>query len=292
VIAALVIATPVAGQGRARGRDQAAQQQTNNNRSEGRARGHEESRPPAPAARPSLPPQASSSPSPRQRAERPDRGDAPQAPSGRNVSVARPRDQVTVSPRQRDEVRQAPPQPQVRQSSQGRAVPRPPARPVVVDRRPVVVNRTVVVAPRHVIIAPRPAFSYFHRGHFAPIRVVRYYQPYYVFQPRARFSFGLSIGYPVAYPVWYDPYPYYGYSIGPRYGGISFDIDPTDAAVFIDGEYVGRVDDFSPYDAPLTLPAGYHSVELRARGWQPMRFDITILAGEVIPYRGALGYVR
>src|SRR5262245_40344900 len=61
VIAALAIATPAAGQGRARGRYQAAQQQTNN-RSEGRARGREESRPPAPAARPSLPPQASSSP--------------------------------------------------------------------------------------------------------------------------------------------------------------------------------------------------------------------------------------
>ena len=69
-------------------------------------------------------------------------------------------------------------------------------------------------------------------------------------------------------------------------------VDPTDAAVFIDGEYVGCVNDFGPYDAPLTLPAGYHNVELRARGWQPMRFDITVLAGQVIPYRGTLGYIR
>ena len=170
------------------------------------------------------------------------------------------------------------------------SIPRP--SPRVDANPPAYQNRPVIVAPRHVIVAPRPSWGYYHRSYIAPIHIVRYYQPYYVFQPRARFSFGLSIGYPVAYPVWYDPYPVYGYAIGPRYGGISFDIEPTDAAVFIDGDYVGCVDDFSPYDAPLTLPAGFHRVELRARGWQPMHFDITIAAGQVIPYRGALGYLR
>src|SRR6185295_12925791 len=151
--------------------------------------------------------------------------------------------------RQRESARvQVPaPQPQVqsRGAVVGHAIPRP--SPRVDANPPVYQNRQVFVAPRHVIVAPRPSWGYYHRSYIAPIHIVRYYQPYYVFQPRARFSFGLSIGYPVAYPVWYDPYPVYGYAIGPRYGGISFDIEPTDAAVFIDGDYVGCVDDFDPY---------------------------------------------
>jgi hypothetical protein len=143
-----------------------------------------------------------------------------------------------------------------------------------------------------VVVAPRAAWRPFNRAYFAPVHVVRYYQPYYAFQPRTRFSFGLTIGYPVAYPVWYDPYPVYGYSIGPRYGGISFDMNPSDAAIFVDGGYVGVVDDFSPYDAPLTLRAGLHRVEIRAQGCQPMDFDITVVPGQVIPYRGTLSNDR
>lgn len=146
------------------------------------------------------------------------------------------------------------------------------------------------------IIAPRPSWGAFRPGWGAPRHIVRFYEPYYYFRPRVRLAFGISIGYPVAYPVWYDPYPAYGYYLGPgvRYGGLSFDIDPPDAAVFIDGAYVGAVEDFSPYEAPLTLRAGLHRVELRARDFQPMVFEITIVPGQVIPYSGALssGYGR
>ena len=42
-------------------------------------------------------------------------------------------------------------------------------------------------------------------------RPAHVYQPYYVFRPRTSFSFGLSIGYPVAFPGWYDPFRYDGY---------------------------------------------------------------------------------
>jgi hypothetical protein len=136
--------------------------------------------------------------------------------------------------------------------------------------------------------------------------VVRYYQPhysyrpYYDFRPRISLGFGFYIGFPVAYPSWYDPYyyrdpyPRLGYYVAPgvRYGGVSFDIQPSDADVFVDGEYVGTADDFSPYEAPLTLRAGSHRIQLEAPGCQPMIFDITVVPGQVIPYRGALAYGR
>jgi hypothetical protein len=125
--------------------------------------------------------------------------------------------------------------------------------------------------------------------------VVRVYRPYYTFRPRFHIGFGLYLGYPVPYPSWYNPYVYGGYlAVGPGvpFGGLSFEIEPYDAAVFIDGVYVGTVADFSPGQPPLTLRAGLHHVELRAAGYQVMDFDITVVAGQVIPYQGTLAYYR
>ena len=71
-------------------------------------------------------------------------------------------------------------------------------------------------------------------------------------------------------------------------GGVSFEISPSDATVFIDGSYVGTVDQFGPQTEPLRLSPGRHRIELRASGMQSMAFDSTIVAGQVIPYRGTL----
>jgi archaellum component FlaG (FlaF/FlaG flagellin family) len=71
-------------------------------------------------------------------------------------------------------------------------------------------------------------------------------------------------------------------------GGVSFEISPSDAEVFVDGNYVGTVDQFGPQTEPLQLTPGRHRIELRAQGMRPMAFDTTITVGQVIPYRGAL----
>jgi hypothetical protein len=270
-IAMLAIATQAQAGQASRRATNATQRVENRRGSEQRTSREEKSRPPAPAVRSSAPPQANHDVRPSQ-----DPRDArdPRVVS-RDSYVSRSQAPVTV--------------PQSRGNVQGYAVPRP----AYHDSRPVYVAPVrPVYAPRYVVVAPRPAWRPFTRVYYAPIHVVHYYQPYYVFQPRFTFAFGLTIGRPVAYPVWYDPYPVYGYAIGPRYGGISFDMQPADAAVFIDGGYVGVVDDFSPSDAPLTLRAGLHHVEIQARGCQPMDFDITVVPGQVIPYRGALSYDR
>ena len=74
--------------------------------------------------------------------------------------------------------------------------------------------------------------------------------------------------------------------------GVSFDVEPRDAELWIDGEYVGRVSDYSPYDAPLVLAAGRHVVDLRGRYYNPLTFEITVVPGQVIPYSGTLPYYR
>jgi len=131
-----------------------------------------------------------------------------------------------------------------------------------------------------------------------------YYNPFYY-------------GYPYPYP--YAPYPYAtapypGYPTAPSYppaayppqtqgsvgvqpgaqpdqsdtGGLSFEITPTNAQVFIDGAYVGTVGQFTPTSQPLGLVAGRHHVEIRAQGYQTMTFDVDIVAGQVIPYQGTM----
>jgi hypothetical protein len=138
--------------------------------------------------------------------------------------------------------------------------------------------------PSHVVYG-RPYYAYPYG-----------YSPYYAFHPHFSIGFGFFVGYPVAYPTWYNPYAVstfgYGVSYGVSYGGISFDMQPYDAAVFIDGRYVGAAYDFGPQAAPLTLRSGLHHVELHAEGLAPLAFDITVVPGQVIPYQGTMPVVR
>jgi PEGA domain-containing protein len=148
-----------------------------------------------------------------------------------------------------------------------------------------------------------------------------YFHPYYAFHPHASLGFGLWAGYPFswAYPFYYPPYPYYpNYPYypypyapaGPGYsshgstaetvdhaaaqpdqsnlGGMSFEITPSDAQVFVDGNYVGTAGQFTPTTQPLGVPSGRHQVEIRDAGYKTMSFDVDIVAGQVIPYQGQM----
>jgi TolA-binding protein len=130
---------------------------------------------------------------------------------------------------------------------------------------------------------------------FAPRESVRFSRPWFSFRPLIRLPFGLTIGVAQTFPSWYRPYivgrPGYTSPYMP-YGGVTFDIEPRDAELWIDGEYIGRVSDYSYNDPPLTLVAGSHYVELRSRYGRPLAFDITVIPGQVIPYQGTLPYYR
>ena len=170
------------------------------------------------------------------------------------------------------------------------------------SRRDWYVQRAV---PRREVIAPRYGYAPRYVPRYEPRYIPRYgygvrsyYRPY-AFRPRISIGFGIFAGYPVPYAYRYPyPVPVYGYAaprgpvmIGPGsnvYGGIALEITPGDAAVYVDGTYAGVVADFDGSTQPLTLTGGTHRIDIEARGFAPLIFDVGVQAGQVIPYRGDL----
>jgi hypothetical protein len=154
---------------------------------------------------------------------------------------------------------------------------------------------------------------------------------FYTFRPRHNVGYAVVVGYPILYPYAYpfDPFsvtPLVPYTQAPPApntysnvdslsisrtitsaspvpasiaceasapcGGISFDITPERAQVFVDGVFAGDVDDFAATSAPLLLAPGGHYVEIQLAGYRTASFDVTVVAGEVTPYEGTLERLR
>jgi hypothetical protein len=202
-----------------------------------------------------------------------------------------------------------------------------PARAYAVGRRNgVIVGRAAprIVGPR-VIGTPRVIGSTrVIRPRIISVAPVRFYQPYYAFRPRVSLGFGLWVGFPISYPypyAYYYPYPYpysypaYGYpypaanypiyppgsypsaagsmgvqpgAVNINTGGVSFEITPNTATVYVDGAYVGTADQFTSTSQPLGLTPGRHHIQIQAPGYQTLDFDVDIVAGQVIPYQGTM----
>jgi len=154
--------------------------------------------------------------------------------------------------------------------------------------------------------------SYYRNYRYYP------YDPYYLYGYGA---FGLGLG---AY--YYDPflwgYPYgygygsggygypWGYGDGGYYGGgggygggyydydrrnddgvkggVKLKVSPKDADVFVDGYFVGRVDDYNGLFQRLNLVAGSHHIEFKARGYETLSVDVKVEPRETISYHGEL----
>jgi len=71
-------------------------------------------------------------------------------------------------------------------------------------------------------------------------------------------------------------------------GGLQLDIEPRRALVYVDGWYVGVVDQFRGYYRHLDIGAGSHTIEILATDYEPLAFDIAISPGRTITYRGSL----
>ncbi len=168
--------------------------------------------------------------------------------------------------------------------------------------------------PNSYYARPYHSRAYVRPPHYAPYRPYYFGHSYYSFRPYWNIGFGLWVGYTVPYPYtyfyagyaprvygtyysttnYYSGSDYYGiepYMAKPAvsvYGGVSFDIQPSDADLFIDGEFVGTVGTFSPTGEPLTLTPGEHRIAIQRNGYRPMEWDVTIEPGQVIPYRGVM----
>ena len=116
---------------------------------------------------------------------------------------------------------------------------------------------------------------------------------------------GFSVGFGLGYPSYYYPYYSYAYPYGywsygyPRYryeygaiygptGTLRLKVRPRHAQVFVDGYFVGRVDDFDGVFQSLRLEEGPYQIEILADGYEPLVLDVRILLGEKIAYKGDL----
>ena len=116
-----------------------------------------------------------------------------------------------------------------------------------------------------------------------------YSSPYY---PHYGWAYGL--GYYGFYDSWWgwgSPYGYdngyYGNEPSGR-GGLKLKVEPKSAEVYVDGYYMGTVDDFDGTFQKMELEVGAHHIEIRAPGYQTIVFDVRIEFSDTVTYRGEL----
>jgi hypothetical protein len=143
-----------------------------------------------------------------------------------------------------------------------------------------------------------PYYSSFYNPYYGG-RYSSYWSPY---------GYGFGLGY-----FAYDPFLFgggYGGAYGPGYGGYGYNpyeggysssgsgyrgvgsvrlkVKPTDAQVYVDGYYVGVIDSYDGVFQRLGIDEGGHKVEVRAEGYEPVQFDVMIIPGETVTYKGEL----
>jgi hypothetical protein len=71
-------------------------------------------------------------------------------------------------------------------------------------------------------------------------------------------------------------------------GGLQVDVEPRRALVYVDGWYVGLVDEFSGYYRHLDIDAGWHTLEILAPDYEPLIVDVTVAPHRTTTFRGSL----
>ena len=123
-----------------------------------------------------------------------------------------------------------------------------------------------------------------------------YYSPYWYNGFYASFYYGLGwypyyagyYGY--GYP-WGYGYSQYGYPYPYRYGAWSsarIEVKPRDAQVYVDGYFVGVVDEFDGVFQRLDLPTGEHEIAVYMPGYHTYRERTLFRPGQSYHYKAAL----
>ena len=119
------------------------------------------------------------------------------------------------------------------------------------------------------------------------VRARPYYRPVY-YSP---FLFSAYAGwYGGWYPYgWHSPYPYrypyrpYGYA-----GSARLQVKPRHAEVFVDGYFVGMVDDFDGWSQRLDLEPGEHEIEIYLAGHRTYRQQVLFRPGATVRIEHAM----
>ncbi len=139
----------------------------------------------------------------------------------------------------------------------------------------------------------------FYSGYYSPYRSYYGYLPYYGFG----MGYGLYSGLGWA--------PYFGDMYGDPYGGgyadtggysssygrgeqgnLKLKVKPRAAKVYVDGYYVGTVDEFDGSFQKLALNTGRHKVEVKADGFETAEFDVLINPQQTVTFQGDLKRIQ
>ena len=74
----------------------------------------------------------------------------------------------------------------------------------------------------------------------------------------------------------------------PSLARLILDIHPPTAQVFADGYYIGIPEDFRFEDGGAVLEPGPHRIDILARDYQPVSFDVNLTRGQSATYRHIL----
>lgn len=75
---------------------------------------------------------------------------------------------------------------------------------------------------------------------------------------------------------------------GPAVGYLRIEVEPRDAEVYVDGQRVGRVQQFAGLQGLLGLAPGTHRVDVALAGFQPLTTEIQIAPRQTYAIRGQL----
>jgi hypothetical protein len=131
----------------------------------------------------------------------------------------------------------------------------------------------------------RPYYPYY-RPYYGYGYGYGYYRPYYPYY-YSPFYWGVGFGYGYGYgwgaPYWYQypyPPPYYGAYYDYDEASARLEVTPRDAQVFVDGYYVGSVDDFDGVFQRLHVRSGEHTLEIYKEGYRTIRERMDFRRGE------------
>ena len=152
------------------------------------------------------------------------------------------------------------------------------------QRRPVPVHRPVTHSGA--VAVPRPYYGSYYRPYYSYYRP--YYYPYYGYPYYGFYGGwygGLSVGFGWGYPGPYYgqyPYPYYGHGYYDHVSSARIQVQQRQAEVFIDGYFVGHVDDFDGWSQRLDVQPGEHTLEVYLAGHHTLRQNLLFRPGATI----------
>ena len=119
-----------------------------------------------------------------------------------------------------------------------------------------------------------------------------YYGGYGYYDP---WGYSSGYGYYGGYSdPWYGGYPTYPQSsyTSSDEGSLKLKIKPRQAEVYVDGYFVGVVDDFDGIFQRLHVESGPHRIEVRANGYETLEFEVRITPEHTTTYTGELKRVQ